>query len=209
MKVIILSNIADLIEAYILRQLAAKQDGKVELRRTDIADEISCAPSQISYVLSTRFTPAKGFVVESRRGLGGYIRIVQVPLKNLVYQDMMDKITEETDYATVQSMVHYLLQHAMITNREAALMMQVVSSVYQSEGMSPKERETQRIVIRESENRSEGGVSCYVRIAAATARSSILHRSGRTARSRRTSVRSARQSTANSSWRTRDSGMYR
>ena len=139
-KVIILSNIADLIEAYILRQLAAKQDGKVELRRTDIADEISCAPSQISYVLSTRFTPAKGFVVESRRGLGGYIRIVQVPLKNLVYQDMMDKITEETDYATVQSMVHYLLQHAMITNREAALMMQVVSSVYQSEGMSPKER---------------------------------------------------------------------
>lgn len=59
MKVIILSNIADLIEAYILRQLAAKQDGKVELRRTDIADEISCAPSQISYVLSTRFTPAK------------------------------------------------------------------------------------------------------------------------------------------------------
>ena len=140
MKVIILSNIADLIEAYILRQLAAKQDGKVELRRTDIADEISCAPSQISYVLSTRFTPAKGFVVESRRGLGGYIRIVQVPLKNLVYQDMMDKITEETDYATVQSMVHYLLQHAMITNREAALMMRVVSSVYQSEGMSPKER---------------------------------------------------------------------
>ncbi len=119
-KVIILSNIADLIEAYILRQLAAKQDGKVELRRTDIADEISCAPSQISYVLSTRFTPAKGFAVESRRGLGGYIRIVQVPLKNLVYQDMMDKITEETDYATVQSMVHYLLQHAMITNREAA-----------------------------------------------------------------------------------------
>ena len=69
MKVIILSNIADLIVAYILRQLAAKQDGKVELRRTDIADEISCAPSQISYVLSTRFTPAKGFVVESRRGL--------------------------------------------------------------------------------------------------------------------------------------------
>ena len=99
---IILSNIADLIEAYILRQLAAKQDGKVELRRTDIADEISCAPSQISYVLSTRFTPAKGFAVES--------------------------------------MVHYLLQHAMITNREAALMMQVVSSVFQSEGMTPKER---------------------------------------------------------------------
>ena len=139
-KVIIVSNIADLIEAYILRQLATKQDGKVELRRTDIADEISCAPSQISYVLSTRFTPAKGFVVESRRGLGGYIRVVQVPLKNLVYQDMMDKIKEDTDYQTVHSMIRYLLQHEMVTNREAALMMQVVTSVYQSEGMSAKER---------------------------------------------------------------------
>ena len=76
-----MSNIADLIEAYILRQLAAQQDGRVELRRTDLADEISCAPSQISYVLSTRFTPAKGFVVESRRGLGGFIRIAQVVAK--------------------------------------------------------------------------------------------------------------------------------
>ena len=96
MRVSEMSNIADLIEEYILRQLAQQQDGKVELRRTDIADQISCAPSQISYVLSTRFTHDKGFVVESRRGLGGYIRIVQVPLKNLVYEDMLGKIHEDT-----------------------------------------------------------------------------------------------------------------
>ena len=83
-----MSNIADLIEAYIRQQLAQQQDGKVELRRTDIADKISCAPSQISYVLSTRFTQDKGFVVESRRGLGGFIRIVQIPdrqqVKNMI-----------------------------------------------------------------------------------------------------------------------------
>ena len=138
MKVIILSNIADLIEAYILRQLAAKQDGKVELRRTDIADEISCAPSQISYVLSTRFTQDKGFVVESRRGLGGFIRIVQVPLQNLIYQDMLGKVNEETQYAEVQSMVRYLLQHQMISNREAALFMQVVTAAYNK--MEPADR---------------------------------------------------------------------
>ena len=98
-----MSNIADLIEEYILRRLAEQQNGKVELRRTDIADEISCAPSQISYVLSTRFTQDKGFVVESRRGLGGFIRIVQVPLQNLIYQDMLGKVNEETQYAEVQS----------------------------------------------------------------------------------------------------------
>ena len=120
--------------------MAAQQDGKVELRRTDIADEISCAPSQISYVLSTRFTQDKGFVVESRRGLGGYIRIVQVPTRNMVYQDMLDKIDKDTEMPMVQSMVHYLLQHQMISNREAALMMQVVVFAYQSERVTAEER---------------------------------------------------------------------
>ena len=133
-------NVADLIEEYILRQLAAQQDGKVELRRTDIADKISCAPSQISYVLSTRFTHDKGFVVESRRGLGGYIRIEAVSIKNLVYQDMLEKITEDTEFTEVQSMVRYLVKHKMISHREAALIMQMVSAYYQSESIKPDER---------------------------------------------------------------------
>ncbi|QNH55515.1 MULTISPECIES: CtsR family transcriptional regulator [Selenomonas] len=135
-----MSNIADMIESYILRQLATRQDGQVELRRTEIADEISCAPSQISYVLSTRFTQDKGFVVESRRGLGGFIRIVQVPLRDLVYQDMLSKINEETDMETVQSMVRYLAQHGMVETREAALLMQVVTGLFHSETLAAKER---------------------------------------------------------------------
>ena len=135
-----MSNIADMIESYILRQLATRQDGQVELRRTDIADEISCAPSQISYVLSTRFTQDKGFVVESRRGLGGFIRIVQVPLRALVYQDMLSKIDENTDMETVQSMVRYLAQHGMVETREAALLMQMVTGLFHSETLAAKER---------------------------------------------------------------------
>ena len=135
-----MSNIADMIESYILRQLATRQDGQVELRRTDIADEISCAPSQISYVLSTRFTQDKGFVVESRRGLGGFIRIVQVPLRDLVYQDMLSKIDENTDMETVQSMVRYLTQHGMVETREAALLMQMVTGFFHSETLAAKER---------------------------------------------------------------------
>ena len=135
-----MSNIADMIESYILRQLATRQDGQVELRRTDIAGEISCAPSQISYVLSTRFTQDKGFVVESRRGLGGFIRIVQVPLRDLVYQDMLSKIDENTDMETVQSMVRYLAQHGMVETREAALLMQMVTGLFHSETLAAKER---------------------------------------------------------------------
>ncbi len=132
------SNIADLIEEYILRQLAEQQDGKVELRRTEIADHISCAPSQISYVLNTRFTLEKGFAVESRRGLGGFIRIVQVPLQNLVYQDMIDKLTEDSEMELVQSMVRYLVQQRMISTREAALVMQSVTVAYKR--LKPKDR---------------------------------------------------------------------
>ena len=135
-----MSNIADMIESYILRQLASRQDGQVELRRTDIADEISCAPSQISYVLSTRFTQDKGFVVESRRGLGGFIRIVQVPLRDLVYQDMLSKIDTDTDMETMQSMVRYLAQHGMVETREAALLMQMVTGLFRSETLAEAER---------------------------------------------------------------------
>lgn len=106
-----MSNIADLIEDYILTRLAEQQTGQVDLRRTDIADEISCAPSQISYVLNTRFTHDKGFSVESRRGLGGYIRVVRVPLKNIIYQDMLDRLDENTELKEIKGMLQYLIRH--------------------------------------------------------------------------------------------------
>ena len=74
-----LNNKADIVENYIRKQLEEQDAGFVELNRSELADKISCAPSQISYVLSTRFTTERGFVVESRRGLGGYIRIALIP----------------------------------------------------------------------------------------------------------------------------------
>ncbi|MCI6870376.1 MAG: CtsR family transcriptional regulator [Selenomonadales bacterium] len=132
------SNIADLIEEYILRQLAEQQNGRVELRRTDIANEISCAPSQISYVLNTRFTQDKGFAVESRRGLGGFIRIVRVPMKDIIYQDMLDQINADTEFADIKSMVRYLIKHQMISSREGALVLQAANSAYL--GMAAPER---------------------------------------------------------------------
>lgn len=141
-----MANIADLIENYILQRLASDagidtEGGRqVELRRTDIAGEISCAPSQISYVLSTRFTKERGFVVKSRRGLGGYIKIIQIPLKNLVYQDMLSKITVDTPFPVIQSMVRYLHEHQMISKREAALMMQVIVPLFESPTLDRMER---------------------------------------------------------------------
>lgn len=133
-----MSNIADLIEEYILRRMAEQQNGQVELRRTDIAGEISCAPSQISYVLNTRFTHDKGFAVESRRGLGGFIRIVKVPMKDMIYQDMLEKVHEDTPFEEIKSMVRYLIQHQMVSSREGAVILQAANSAYM--GMEPAER---------------------------------------------------------------------
>lgn len=130
------NNKADTIEDYILKLLAQKSDRQVELKRTALADEISCAPSQISYVLSTRFTAERGFTVESRRGLGGYIRITLLPeepdQKQLLFREMLEAIDEATSFNAVKSMLNVLLQSRLITRREAELSAQMAANLYQS-----------------------------------------------------------------------------
>lgn len=132
-----MNNKADTIEEYILKRLAQKADRQIELKRTAIADEISCAPSQISYVLSTRFTTERGFIVESRRGMGGYIRIALVPeeidQKQLLYRDLIGAIDAETPFDEVKSMLDFLLENKLITRREAELIAQMSANLYQSE----------------------------------------------------------------------------
>ncbi len=142
-----LNNKADTIEEYILKRLNQNADKQIELKRTALADEISCAPSQISYVLSTRFTTERGFVVESRRGLGGYIRIALIPeeldQKQMLYRDMIEEIDEETAFEEVKAMLEFLLQNKLITRREAELAAQMSVNLYKSEAakkLSAEER---------------------------------------------------------------------
>ena len=72
-KMILSDHIAKLIE-----QMLEDGGGTTEVRRNDLAAKIGCVPSQINYVITSRFTPERGYVTESRRGGGGYIRIVRV-----------------------------------------------------------------------------------------------------------------------------------
>jgi transcriptional regulator CtsR len=72
------NNLADFIERCILGKFVEAENEYILMRRNDLAIELSCAPSQISYVLNTRFTPERGFVVKSRRGAGGFVRIVRL-----------------------------------------------------------------------------------------------------------------------------------
>ena len=76
-----MSVLADKIEQFILHKLLEEDNSDIVLRRNELADELQCAPSQISYVLSTRFSNDKGYLVESRRGSGGFVRIIKLTPK--------------------------------------------------------------------------------------------------------------------------------
>ena len=69
-------NMTDIIEAYLKEFL--KHQEHVEIKRSDIAEHFDCVPSQINYVIKTRFTQEHGYLVESKRGGGGYIRILKI-----------------------------------------------------------------------------------------------------------------------------------
>ena len=147
-----LNNKADTIEEYIRKRLEQNANGQIELKRTALADEISCAPSQISYVLSTRFTTERGFVVESRRGLGGYIRIALIPpeidQKQVLYRNMLEEITARTPFAEIKSMLDFLLKSNLITRREAELIAQMSVNLYKSEAAEQISAEERAKLIR-------------------------------------------------------------
>jgi transcriptional regulator CtsR len=76
-----MAKISDIIEVMI-KQMMAQNNGSVEISRSELADRVNCVPSQITYVLATRFTNGQGYLVESRRGGGGWIRIRQVTMES-------------------------------------------------------------------------------------------------------------------------------
>lgn len=102
-------NLADAIENFIIRQLLEDREDAVLVQRNELADKLSCAPSQISYVLSTRFTPERGFMVESRRGSGGFVRIVRV---------MPHELQEEK----VHDLIEHWAANRLISRREKSLL---------------------------------------------------------------------------------------
>ena len=116
--------VADRIERFIMRRFFEEKAQEIILQRKEIADALNCAPSQISYVLSTRFSPEKGFSVESRRGLGGFIRITVI--RPLVGEDN-DRLT----IADIDKALYNLLQEAVITQREAQFLHEAFLTIWQ------------------------------------------------------------------------------
>ncbi|MED3464969.1 transcriptional regulator CtsR [Bacillus thuringiensis] len=121
-------NISDIIEQYLKRVIDLSNNNVIEIKRNEIADRFECVPSQINYVINTRFTLERGFVVESKRGGGGYIRIIKVKLHDDI--DIIDQMLHMIDHSVAQgnaeSMIIRLIEEGIITNREAKLMLSVI-----------------------------------------------------------------------------------
>lgn len=123
-----MAKISNTIEEYI-RQLLNEANGQVEIQRNMLAEQFECAPSQINYVLTTRFTPYKGYYVDSRRGGGGYIRIVKVKIEEgkdalrMFQEEVGDTITKNR----ADDILEALEEADLITKDELKLLKIVLS----------------------------------------------------------------------------------
>lgn len=116
-------NISQLIEEH-LKKLLAQSGGLIEIQRNIMAGKFNCVPAQINYVLATRFTIEHGFLVESRRGGGGYIRIVKLPLSREVEIGayLCGLIGDEISQQRAEGIIGRMLEEGLITRREAGLL---------------------------------------------------------------------------------------
>ncbi|CAI2685182.1 CtsR family transcriptional regulator [Apilactobacillus apinorum] len=116
-------NISDIIERYLKEMIA--EDERVEISRSDIASHFDVVPSQINYVIKTRFTIQNGYVVESKRGGGGYIRIEKVKLlDNIEILDtLIDAIGTDLTQREAKALINTLVVNELITDNEADLVL--------------------------------------------------------------------------------------
>ncbi|MBM7542888.1 CtsR family transcriptional regulator [Amphibacillus cookii] len=122
-------NISDIIEAYLKQIIEKNQHNSIEIKRSEIADQFSCVPSQINYVINTRFTPERGYLVESKRGGGGYIRIQRMINndKTALIDELIELIQPRTSQQVAIAVIERLLDDELITTREAKLMISALN----------------------------------------------------------------------------------
>lgn len=105
---------SDLVAQYILDMLE-EQNGSAEIKRNELAGDLGCVPSQINYVITSRFTPEQGYIVESRRGGGGYIRISRVKMdRGTAVMHIVNSVGDNLDKAAAEAMLNNMLSTHML-----------------------------------------------------------------------------------------------
>ena len=122
-------KISDLITAEIVRMLNESAENTAEIQRNDFASIMGCAPSQINYVLSSRFTPEHGYIIESRRGGGGYIKISRVVMrKSTAFMHIINSIGDSIDTMSARIVIENCLQSELISKETARIMYAALSN---------------------------------------------------------------------------------
>ncbi|MBQ7333185.1 MAG: CtsR family transcriptional regulator [Clostridia bacterium] len=119
--------ISDVIEKMLIDMLA-EEGGRLELRRNELAERLGCVPSQINYVITSRFTPERGYVIESRRGGGGYVRIIKKKIHNDEFlMHLFCSIGDVLDTKSATLYVLELMERGLVTERERRIMSAMLS----------------------------------------------------------------------------------
>lgn len=124
-----MARLSDIIEDFIKEMFDESDRNVLEIQRNELANTFKCAPSQINYVLTTRFTVDKGYYIESRRGGGGFIKIKRLDIdkddymKNTIWNNIGDKLSQQE----AEDYISFFYERDFITEREAKLMKSVVN----------------------------------------------------------------------------------
>ena len=109
-------GISDLIASFLQDSLDTAENGVLEVQRSELAQRFNCVPSQINYVMSTRFSPERGYIVESRRGGNGYIRITRVQVdRQTLLMHVINSIGDTLDYASARAITQNLVDSEAIS----------------------------------------------------------------------------------------------
>jgi transcriptional regulator CtsR len=124
-----MSSLAREIEKYLKTLLEKAQNGVIEVQRSALSDFFDCVPSQINYVLSTRFTPIHGYIVETRRGGGGYVRIIRLNINdNHQLKLLLDEIIgTELSQSQGKGLLEFLRKEGFLTRRESYLIGNIIN----------------------------------------------------------------------------------
>ena len=116
-------RISDVIEEFIKQLFEENKTDLIEIQRNDLAEHFNCVPSQINYVISTRFKPSQGYYVESKRGGGGYIKIKKVSTTKSNYlMHIIASIGESLTSQEVDIFISNFLSYGIVTTKEAKLL---------------------------------------------------------------------------------------
>ena len=122
-----MAQLSDAIEHFIKELM--EEDKQIEVKRNELAQHFGCAPSQINYVLATQFSVDHGYIIESRRGSGGYVRIVRMTqgANDNMLETLLKRVGTSIDEESANAIIACLHERKLITRREALLMRSAVA----------------------------------------------------------------------------------